>query len=83
MYWSLPVAKLTKRQQEMLEALRKRGDWMSRQEIAEGTGRDRLTPHDFSLLDRLALDGLIERREAEVEESPRGFRFEYRVKEDS
>lgn len=45
----------------ILETLKQRGDWMTRQDIAKAMNRPgRMPPYDIQLLEKLAKDGLIE-----------------------
>lgn len=56
------VEELTERQKELLEALKSANDWTGRGALATATGKNRLSPHDFLLLERLEAAGLIEIR---------------------
>lgn len=68
---------LTDRASELLAAIKKHGDWISRAEIAEATGKRRLSPHDRNLLEDLEASGLIEQ-----DEQPAGIstKFVYKAK---
>jgi DNA-binding IclR family transcriptional regulator len=66
------MERLTERAEELLTAIREAGDWVTRSDIAEATGKNRLSPHDRQLLDTLADSGYIER-----EERPAGISMKY------
>lgn len=69
---------ITGRAQILLTALRKTGAWMSRADLARATGKNRLSPHDIALLDRLVTSGLIEKQQRESI-TPVGTAFDYRA----
>jgi hypothetical protein len=54
------------------------GDWLTRADLAERFGR-RIQPYDIAVLDKMAEDGIIEKREALVGQVKT--RWEYRVKQ--
>lgn len=62
----------SERQQELLDALRTNGDWMSRNDLAAIDGRKRLTPYDVELLQGLANQGLVE-----IDQQPAGISQKY------
>ncbi len=69
---------VTERGLQLLKALRKRGDWMSRADLALATGKHRLSPHDLELLNRMIAAGLVERRQRAIS-TPIAFAFDYRI----
>lgn len=69
---------LTQRGQELLDALRVNGAWMSRAEIARATRKNRISPHDVMLLERLVEAGYVEKRQR-TSITPIGIAFEYRA----
>lgn len=71
---------VTGRGAQLLAAIREHGDWIGRAELARATGKNQLSPHDWSLLDRMSAAGLIEVRETVMERTKR-MMYEYRVKE--
>ena len=76
----MDVVILTERGAELFSALlRAEGEgWMNMAQLAEKTGKNQLSPHDRSLLKKMAKDGYIE----EQEYKPRGFGragLQYRV----
>lgn len=68
---------LTDRAMELLSAIREHGGWVTRAELAEATGKTRLSPHDRNLLEDLESSGLIE-----LDEQPAGIstKFVYKAK---
>lgn len=70
---------ITGRGQQLLDAIRAKGDWISRAELGRASGKRRLSPHDLVLLDRMVNAGLLEKRER-ASNTPIGTAFEYRVK---
>lgn len=54
---------LTGRAKELLIAIREHGDWISRAELAQATGKVRLSPHDRNLLEDLTASGFIRQDE--------------------
>lgn len=62
----------------LLKALRSNGDWMGRAAIALATGKNRLSPHDIDLLQRLIDAGYVEVQER-PSNAPVGVAFEYRA----
>jgi len=56
----MDVIVVTPREMELLEILHEAGKALSRDEIAAIGGRERLSPHDFTLLNRLIEKNLIE-----------------------
>lgn len=69
----------TGRANELLEALRRAGDWMSRADLARATNKNRLSPHDIGLLQRLVDAGLVDIRQR-VSNTPVGKAYDYRAK---
>lgn len=69
--------RLTERQQQLLDAIRSAGTWVNRADLATATGKNRLSPHDIGLLERLVTDGYIEVRMGESA-SLRGKEHQYR-----
>lgn len=63
---------VTGRAQELLESLRTARRWLSREELAERTGKSRLSPHDTDLLNRLQEAGYVE-----IETRPAGIAEKY------
>lgn len=70
---------ITGRGRAMLNAMRARGDWMTRADLAHATGKNWISPNDLHQLARMAAAGLIEIREHRPTGSPRA-RWEYRIK---
>lgn len=70
---------ITGRGRQLLDALKEKGDWMSRAELARATDKNRLSPHDLTLLERLIVAGMVERRQR-GSNTPIGIAFEYRAK---
>jgi predicted transcriptional regulator len=70
---------LTDRARELLDALKAADDWTSRAELARATRKNRLSPHDIDLLERMEKDGLIESRQRKSK-TPIGTAFDYRAK---
>jgi hypothetical protein len=56
-------------------------DWCTRDELAKGLKKNRLTPHDIALLERLAAEGLIETKKRD-RPGRIGFEFIHRLKPD-
>lgn len=75
----LMTEQITDRARELLAALRAEGVWMSRADLARATGKNRLSPHDVALLDRLASAGLIEKRRRESN-TPVGIAYDYKAR---
>ena len=71
--------RLTERGRELLTALKAANGWTSRADLARATGKNRLSPHDFMLLERMEKDGLIEIRQRDSR-APAGVAFDYRAK---
>lgn len=73
------TAELTARARELLDALTKApGEWVSRAQLARATGKNRLSPHDLALLERMAQGGLIEIRQRDSN-TPIKIAFDYRA----
>lgn len=73
------TAELTERARELLDALKKTpGEWVSRAQLARDTGKNRLSPHDLALLERMGQGGLIEIRQRDSN-TPIKIAFDYRV----
>ena len=70
---------LTQHARDLLNILRLRGDWVSRGELARATNRNRLTPYDVGLLQRMIDLELIEVRQRKII-SPIGIAYDYKVK---
>jgi hypothetical protein len=51
--------KLNQHQQILIDALKARGDWTSRDELAQATGKVHLTPEDVMALDQLESSGML------------------------
>lgn len=64
---------------DLLNAVKAADRWISRAEIAHATGKNRLSPHDINLLERMVNRGLIEVRER-TSNTPVGTAFEYRFR---
>ena len=76
----LRTGEITVRALELLDALKAhRGVWMTRAELARATNKNRLSPHDVDLLDRLVDAGLIEKRRRDSN-TPVGIAYDYRAK---
>jgi hypothetical protein len=73
---------ITGRAQELLNVLISAGPgrWVSRAELAKSTGKNRLSPHDILLLNRLVEAGRIERQERKSN-TPVGTAYEYRLRQ--
>jgi len=71
--------RLTERGRELLDALKAANDWTNRAALARATGKNRLSPHDIMLLERMETDGFIEIRQRESN-APSGTAFDYRAK---
>ena len=71
----------TPQAQKILAILYDIADWTTRSEIAERLKKNRLTPHDISLLDRLTAEGLVEIKKRDYP-GRIGFEFIYRMKSD-
>jgi predicted transcriptional regulator len=69
---------LTERANQLLEALKSSGNWMSRAQLAKATGKNLLSPHDKDLLERLIASGLIEKRQRSSV-TPVGIAYDYRA----
>lgn len=74
----LMTEQITDRARELLAALRAGGVWMSRADLARATGKNRLSPHDVDLLDRLAAADLAEKRKRKSN-TPVGIAYDYRA----
>lgn len=71
---------VTELQDALLDALRKRGDWMTRSELGTAIrSNGRLYPHDIELLARMAAAGIIEAEKRAPEGTYRK-EWYYRVK---
>jgi predicted transcriptional regulator len=71
----------TPQAQKLVAILYETADWMTRDELARKLHKNRLTPHDISLLERLAANCFIEIKKRD--RSGRiGFEFIYRLKGD-
>ena len=74
--------RLTPQAYKLLGVLEKRrNQWLTRLEIARGTGKKRLTPYDIDLLARLAENGRI-RAQQDAGYSREGYRWLYGVFDD-
>ncbi len=74
------TAQLPPQATKLLELLRaRRGDWLSRSQIADVLNKRRLNPAETALLEMLAVQGLIEVQRA-TDETPIGYHWEYRAK---
>lgn len=71
--------RLTERGRELLAALKAANDFMNRADLARATGKNRLSPHDLELLERMEKDGFIEIRRRDSR-APAGVAFDYRAK---
>lgn len=58
-------ASVTPRGQDILDALRASGEWMTRPQIAAAIQRPDLNKWDIGLLNKLVDDGLVESRKVE------------------
>lgn len=63
----------------LLNALRGKGDWMTRDELATATGKKTLSPNDRNHLDDMEREGEIEVRQRSIK-SPLGYELQYRSK---
>lgn len=54
------LLKQTLQSKKIIATLYDVADWTTRDQLAKGLNKNRLTPHDISLLERLAADGLVE-----------------------
>lgn len=70
---------LTPRQAALLEALQG-GEWMTRQQLADATGKRMLSPNDRNHLDELERRGLIEIDKQPIN-APQRFEYIYRLRE--
>lgn len=71
----------TPQAQKLIAILYDTADWITRDEIARKLHKNRLTPHDISLLERLAANSFIEIKKRD--RSGRiGFEFIYRLDAD-
>lgn len=68
----------TQREIELFDAVCSYGDWADMRQIAEGSGKHDLSPHDRELLKRLVLAKMIETRMVETA-GPRGAKRVYRM----
>lgn len=76
----LMTAEITDRARELLAALKAQdGAWVTRSELARATGKNRLSPHDVDLLERLIEAGLIEKLQRKSN-TPVGIAYDYRAK---
>lgn len=74
-----PPKHITPHGEKLLEALRAQtGEWLARSDIAAAIGKKRLTQYDMAMLDLLADQQLIEKRQKEGY-SPLGYMWEYRA----
>jgi len=69
---------LTDRARDLLRAIRVPTGWISRTELAKATGKNRISPHDVQLLERMCASGLIEMRQRKSN-TPIGIAYEYRA----
>jgi len=75
--------KLSDRAITLLTALRDKREgypygWLSRADLAHETGKNRLSPHDIILLDRMEQSGHIE-SEIQTSNAPSGWLWRYRA----
>lgn len=70
----------TGRRAAILTALRDKGDWMTRDELATATGKRTLSPNDRNHLDDMEREGVIEVQQRPIK-SPLGYELRYRVKQ--
>jgi predicted transcriptional regulator len=68
----------TPQAQKIIAILYDTADWMTRDEIAGRLHKNRLTPHDISLLERLAANNLIEIKKRD-RPGRIGYEFIYRL----
>ena len=64
----------------LLSVLRSTGQWTTRTQLAEATGKKQLSPNDRNWLATLERDGLIEVRKQTIN-APVGFEWQYRATE--
>lgn len=76
--FTAPAVRITGRGQQLLDALRTHGGWARRADLAQRTGKNRLSPHDIELLSRLVTAGRVEVRER-PSYGPMGIAYEYRA----
>ena len=76
----LTMTKVTGRGADLLAAIRaRRGEWLTRVDLAEATGKRQLSPNDRHWLDTLEHEGLIEIDRRAID-APVGFEWIYRAK---
>lgn len=71
----------TPQAQKIIAVLYDVADWTTRDEIATKLRKNRLTPHDISLLERLAANGFVEIKKRD-RPGRIGFEFIYRLQAD-
>ena len=71
----------TPQAQKIIAVLYDVADWTTRDEIATKLHKNRLTPHDISLLERLAANGFVEIKKRD-RPGRIGFEFIYRLQAD-
>ena len=71
---------LPRRAREILDALNAVEGYLDRNQLADATGKRRLSQNDLILLERLESAGLIE-SEKRAGKSPVGFQYVYRIKQ--
>ncbi len=75
----MPPNRITAHAQKILDAIHKRrNQWLTRAQIAQGLGKRRLTPYDVTLLDFLTDSGHIQSKKEEGY-SREGYRWVYGV----
>ena len=76
----LMTAEITDRARDLLAALKAHnGAWVTRAQLARDTGKNRLSPHDVDLLERLIDAGQVEKRQRKSN-TPVGVAYDYRAK---
>ena len=68
---------LTPQERKLLNALRERGEWMTRDELRKACGLTQLASNNLMLIERLAAQELIEIRRRTINKR---MVYEYRVK---
>lgn len=76
---TMTAYEFTERARELFAVLDVRREWVSRAQLARGSGKNRLSPHDVDLLDEMEAAGLIEKRQR-ASNTPVGIAYDYRVK---